>query len=78
MMMVTDFLVFASAFAASGAVFWLTLAPAFPRIISLLRYGVDPVREARPVLAISEPRVRVRVRMVPVTAIPRQALRAVA
>lgn len=78
MMMVTGFLVFASAFAASGAVFWLTLAPAMPRIVSLLRHGIDPVMDARPRVTVSEPRGRVRVRMLPVTALPRQAQRAAA
>lgn len=78
MMMVTGFLVFASAFAASAAVFWLTLAPAMPRIVALLRDGVEPVTGARPMLSVSEARVRARVRLVPVTAVPRQTLRAAA
>lgn len=78
MMMVTGFVVFASAFAASGSVFWLTLAPAMPRIVSLLRDGVDPVIDARPKVMVSEPRGRARVQMLPVTALPRQTLRAAA
>lgn len=80
MMMVTGFLVFASAFAASAAVFWQTLAPAMPRIVSLLRDGVEPVTGARPMLTVSEARARARARarLVPVTAVHRQALRAAA
>lgn len=78
MMIVTEFLVFASAFAASIAVFWLTLAPALPRIVSLLRDGVDPVMTARPILTVSAARVRVRVHALSITAVPRQVLRATA
>lgn len=78
MMMVTGFLVFASAFAASAAVFWQTLAPAMPRIVSLLRDGVEPVTGARPMLSVNEARVRARARLAPVTAVPRQTLRAAA
>ena len=78
MFMVTSFVVFASAFAASAAVFWLTLAPAMPRIVALLRHGVDPVFDARPAVTVSEPRGRARVRTLAVTAVPRQALRVAA
>jgi hypothetical protein len=78
MMMVTGILVFAGAFAASASVFWLTLVPALPRIVALLRDGVDPVIASRPVLTVSEPRIRVRVRMVPTPTAPRFAVRAVA
>jgi len=78
MMMVTEFLIFASAFAASSYVFWQTLMPAMPRIVALLTVGVDPVRAERPMLSVSEPRGRARLRTAPTTAAPRQALRAAA
>ena len=78
MMMVTGILVFASAFAASASVFWLTLVPALPRIVALLRDGVDPVVAGRRVLAVSEPRARVRARVLPTPAAPRFAVRAAA
>ena len=78
MMMVTGILVFASAFAASASVFWLTLVPALPRIVALLRDGVDPAVAARPVLTVSEPRARARARMLPTPATPRFAVRAAA
>lgn len=55
------FLVFASALAASVAVFWLTLVPALPRIAALLRDGMTPAPVA-PAMIISEARVRARAR----------------
>lgn len=63
MMAIVEFLVFAAALAASLAVFGLTLVPEVPRIVALLRYGVDPVREPR-VTILSEPRLRARVAVV--------------
>ena len=78
MMMVTGILVFASAFAASASVFWLTLVPALPRIVALLRDGVDPAVAGRSVLTVSEPRARARTRMLPTPAAPRFAVRAAA
>lgn len=78
MMMVTGILVFASAFAASASVFWQTLVPAMPRIVSLLRDGVDPVIEGLPALKVREPRVRSRVRAQFVLEPSRQAVRAAA
>ncbi len=71
-MAVVGFLVFASALAASVAVFWLTLAPAMPRIFSLLRDGIDPVAPQAKVWVVSEPRLRARVRMVTVVAHPQR------
>jgi hypothetical protein len=75
-MAVVGFLVFASAFAASVAVFWFTLAPALPRIVFLLRDGVDPMATRAPAWIVSEPRLRARVRTV--TAVARPKLRAAA
>ena len=75
-MAVVGFLVFASAFAASVAVFWLTLAPALPRIVALLRDGVDPMAARAPAWIVSEPRLRARVRTV--SAVARPKLRAAA
>lgn len=61
-MAVVGFMIFTSALGASIAVFWLTLAPAMPRIVALLRDGVDPMAP-RPAFAIvAEPRNRVRAR----------------
>jgi hypothetical protein len=70
-MAVVGFLVFASALAASMAVFWLTLAPALPRIVALLRDGVDPVAPQGTARLVSEPRLRARVRTVKVVATPK-------
>lgn len=67
-MAVVAFLVFASALAASVAVFWLTLAPAMPRIVALLRDGVDPAAPQVIEWIVSEPRLRARVRTVTVAA----------
>lgn len=60
-MAIVGFLVFASALVASMAVFWLTLVPALPRIVAILRYGVDPAAPGQQ-LILSEARVRARVR----------------
>lgn len=68
-MAVIGFLVFANALAASIAVFWLTLAPAVPRIVAMLRDGADPVA-ACSFVTVSEARVRARARMVPPVAQP--------
>ena len=67
-MTVVAFLIFASAFAASVSIFWSTLAPAVPRIVALLRDGVDPVTSP---WIVSEPRLRARVRTVTVVARPK-------
>lgn len=65
-----SFVVFACAVAVSGYVFWATLIPALPRIVSLLRDGTDPVA-ATPVYAIvSEPRLRARLRTTRSVALP--------
>lgn len=69
-MAVVGFLVFASAFAASVAVFWLTLAPAMPRIVALLRDGVNPGTSAVPAMIVSEARLRARTRTVTQVARP--------
>lgn len=63
-MVVVGFLVFASALAASLAVFWFTLAPAMPRIVALLRDRVDPADMAVPMTVVGEARLRVRVQAV--------------
>lgn len=77
MMMVMGFLVFAAAFAMSAWVFAFTLAPAMPRIVALLREGVDPALVRQPALVLSENRVRSRSR--PAQAQPvRPTLRAAA
>lgn len=78
-MAVVAFFVFASALAASVAVFWLTLAPAMPRIVALLRDGADTgvdmdVGTGAPratAWTVSEPRLRERVRTVTVAAHPK-------
>lgn len=75
-MAVVGFLVFASAFAASLAVFWLTLVPALPRIMSLLRDGVDPATTRAAAWIVTEPRLRARMRTV--SAVARPKLRAAA
>ena len=75
-MAIVAFLVFASALAASIAVFWLTLAPALPRIVAMLSERVDPVADSLTFATFSEPRVRVRTRMV--TSVSRPAWRAAA
>ncbi len=75
-MALVGFLVFASAFAASVAVFWLTLVPALPRIVALLRDGVDPVSPAVAVFIVSEARLRARTRTV--TSVSRPQWRAAA
>lgn len=75
-MAVVGFLVFASALAASIVVFWLTLAPALPRIVALLRDGVDPVANGATFATLSAPRVRARVRAV--TSIAQPSWRAAA
>ena len=62
-MAVVGFLVFASALAASIAVFWFTLVPALPRILAILRDRVDPVASAK-IAVVSEARLRTRVRAV--------------
>ena len=54
------FLVFASALAASVAVLWSSLAPAMPRIVALLRDGVDPAAPHH-TYVVTEPRLRARV-----------------
>lgn len=64
-MAVVGFLVFASAFAASIAVFWFTLAPALPRIIAILRDGADPLAAPQIQATVREPRLRVRVTSAP-------------
>lgn len=69
-MAVVGFLVFASALAASISVFWLTLAPAMPRIVALLRDGVDPTVSAVPAVIVSEARLRARTRTVAQVARP--------
>ena len=60
MMMILTMLVFAAAFSASAWVFAFTLAPAVPRIVALLRGEDDPASAPRPMLVISEDRVRAR------------------
>ena len=75
-MAIVAFLVFASALAASIAVFCLTLAPAVPRIVAMLRDGVDPVANGSTFATFSDPRVRVRARLV--TSVPQPAWRAAA
>jgi len=69
-MAVVGFLVFASALAATLAVFWLTLAPALPRIVGILRDGVDVVPTIAPVSIVSEARLRARTRTIPHLARP--------
>lgn len=64
------FLVFASAFATSIAVFWFTLVPALPRIAALLRDGAAPIPTA-PAVIVSEARLRARVRATAPSARPR-------
>lgn len=64
-MAVVGFLVFASAFAASVAVFWVTLVPALPRIVAILRDGVDPVPALHAYGAVREPRLRTRMATAP-------------
>lgn len=61
MVAMIGYLVFLSAFVASVAVLASTLVPALPRIVALLRDGVDPVAMAARVTIVSEPRLRVRV-----------------
>lgn len=79
MMTMLGLLVFGSAFAASAAVFWYTLVPAMPRIVAILRDGVDPhapVGARRPAIAvISEPRLRARI---PVAVAPARPVRCAA
>ena len=72
MVMVLGFAVFAAAFGASAWVLAFTLAPAMPRIISLLRDGVDPTMINRPALILTENRVqaRIRSRVVPPVRMP--------
>jgi hypothetical protein len=70
-MAVVSFLVFASAFAASIAVFLLTLVPALPRIVSILRDGASPVPAKPPVWTVSEARLRARVRAATVMTQPK-------
>ena len=62
MMMVMDFVVFAAAFAASLWVFGVTLMPAMPRIVALLRGQADPALVRQPALILSENRLRARIR----------------
>lgn len=62
MITVVGYLVFAAAFAASAWVLAFTLVPAMPRIIGLLRDGVDPTLVVCPALIVRENRVRSRVR----------------
>lgn len=76
MMAVLGMLVFASALAASGAVFAFTLVPALPRIVALLRSGVDPLLTAQPVLNLNDRRPRARIR--PMTPVRIQSYRAAA
>ena len=71
-----SFLVFASAFAASLAVFYLTLAPALPRIVAILRDGADPLAALQTQVTVREPRLRVRGTTAP--ALARTPLRAAA
>jgi hypothetical protein len=75
-MAVVGFLVFASAFAASIAVFWFTLMPALPRIVAILRDGADPVVAPQMQAVIREPRLRARAMPAPMLA--RTPLRAAA
>lgn len=65
MITVVGYLVFAAAFAASAWVLAFTLVPAAPRIIGLLRDGVDPALVVRPALIVSGNRARSRVRTAP-------------
>lgn len=65
MMAVVDFLVFAAALSASLAVFGLTLVPAVPRIVSLLRNGVDPAFVPARVTFVSQPRPSARIVALP-------------
>lgn len=55
------FLAFAAALAASLGVFWFTLVPALPRIVALLRDGVDPRFVPARVVLVSEQRLRAQV-----------------
>lgn len=64
MMVVMSVIVFAAALAASLAVFGFTLLPALPRIVALLRDGVDPALIPVRVTIVSEPRLRARLAMV--------------
>ena len=84
MLAVIGTMVFAGAFAAVVGVFAFTLAPALPRIAALLRGEADPVLYNRPMLILSDRRVRARVRPLAMNAIAarpqalRQELRRVA
>lgn len=60
-MAVVSFLIFASAFAVSIAVLWASLAPAMPRIVSILRNGEDVVGLGNRVAIEGDFRVRSRV-----------------
>ncbi len=69
-MALVGFLVFASALGASLAVLWLTLVPAMPRIMAILRDGPDAATPAIPVLIVSEARLRARTRTIPLVSRP--------
>jgi hypothetical protein len=65
MMAILGMLVFASAFAASVAVFAFTLVPALPRIVALLSGEGDPALVDRPLLILNDRRLRTRFRSPP-------------
>lgn len=70
MMAVVGFMVFAAALLASLAVFALTLIPALPRIVSLLRDGVDPSFVPARISFLNEARLRARVATTLPTTLP--------
>ena len=77
-MAVVGFMVFAGALTASLAVFWLTLVPALPRIVAILRDGPTPMQFAWPVtephlgqIRRSEPRLRARMQTATLAARPK-------
>lgn len=61
MVAMIEYLIFLCALVVSVAVLGSTLVPALPRIVGLLRDGVDPLAVAARVAIVSEPRLRVRV-----------------
>ena len=72
MLAVIGTMVFAGAFAAVVGVFAFTLVPALPRIAALLRGEADPVLYSRPMLILSDRRLRARVRPVSIRAFAAQ------
>ena len=74
-MAIVGFLVFASAFIASISVLWLTLSPAMPQIVLILKKG-EPGRTRSHEIFVVESRVKTRTSSV--RAMVRPSLRAAA